>query len=155
MGCVVIVLSAMLLLAGEPGHALKTKELWLITPQEAALAPAPDGTGKDEVAVGGEADLGPAIEVIKPTNGGRSHPPVEVDIKFVPKTSPVDISTVKVTLKKLFNIDLTDRVQPYVTANGIHIPGAQLPSGVHTVRISIADKDGLRSFKDVTFEVVG
>ena len=127
---------------------------WLITPEEAAMAPAPEGGGKGEIAVGGEADLGPNIEVVKPTNGGSAPPPVEVDIKFAPKLSPVDPASLKVVVVKFINIDITDRVREYASASGIHVPSAQIPSGKHTVRVSIADKDGLRSYKDVTFEVL-
>lgn len=139
-------------------HATSTAKIqedaWLITPEEAAMAPAQEGVGKSEIAVGGEADMGPNIDVIKPSNGGISPPPVEIDIKFTPKSSPVDITSLKVMAVKFINIDITDRVRPYATSGGIHVPQAQLPSGKHTVRITIADKDGLRSYKDVTFEVL-
>lgn len=137
-----------------PSPVQATKEGWLITPQEAAMAPAPEGLSGGEIPVGGESDLGPKIEVVKPTDGGSAPSPVEVDVKFAPKLSPVDLASLKVSVVKFINIDITDRVRAHASANGIHVPGAQIPLGKHTVRISIADQDGLRSVKDVTFEVL-
>lgn len=118
------------------------------------MASAPEVLDGGQIPIGAESDLGPKIEVLKPTNGGSAPPPVEVDIKFVPKMSPVDPSSLKVHVVKFINIDITDRVRAHASAEGIHVPGAQIPSGKHTVRISIADKDGLNSVKDVTFEVL-
>lgn len=132
----------------------KGQDLWLITPKEAAMAPAKESGLGGEIPVSAESELGPKIEVIKPTQGASAKPPVEVEIKFVSKGSPVDPMSLTVSVVKLINIDITDRVRTYVTASGIHVPAAQLPSGKHTVRISIADQDGLRSVKDVTFEVL-
>lgn len=154
MGCVVVVLSAMLLMAGGPGHALKTNDMWLITPQEAALAPALEASQDGTIPIEAESELGPKIVIVKPANGGSAPPPVEVDIQFIPKLSPIDLASLKVSVVKLINIDITDRVRSHVSDKGIHVPEAQLPSGKHKVRISIADKEGLRSVKDVIFEVV-
>jgi hypothetical protein len=138
-------------------HATSTARIeenaWLITPEEAAMAPSP-GAGKGDIAVGGDADLGPSIHVVKPINGGSAPPPVEVDIKFSPKLSPVDLASLKVSVVKFINIDITDRVREYASAKGILVPAANIPQGKYTVRVSVADKDGLRSYKDVTFEVL-
>lgn len=149
VGCLTAVV---LLSAAATAHALRDN--WLITPEEAAMAPAPEGTIIGEIPVGGESQLGPKIDVIKPGEGTSEPAPVEVDIRFVPKTSPVDLESLKVSVVKLINIDITDRVRAHATTDGIHVSGAQIPTGKHTVRISIADKDGLRSVKDVTFEVL-
>jgi hypothetical protein len=149
-GCLVAIV-----IASEAATAYALKDNWLITPEEAAMAPAPEGPGGGDISVGAEAEnLGPQIDVVKPTNGGSAPPPVEVDVRFVPKTSPVDVASLKVSVVKFINIDITDRVRAHATAEGIHVAGAQIPSGKHTVRISIADKEGLRSVKDVTFEVL-
>ena len=137
-----------------PGFALADKEMWLITPQEAAMDPASDMPGGGFIAIGAESDLGPKIEIVKPINGGSAPPPVEVEITFAQKGTPVDPESLKVSVVKFINIDITDRVRVHASTTGIHVPGAQIPSGRHTVRISIADKDGLRSVKDVTFEVL-
>jgi len=136
------------------GLAQAGNDSWLITPQEAAMDPAAEVPEGGLTAIGAESNLGPKIEVVKPANGGRATPPVEVEIKFAEKGSPVDPESLKVSVVKFIDIDITDRVRAHASMSGIHVPGAQIPPGKHTVRISIADKDGLRSVKDVTFEVL-
>ncbi|MFZ3013044.1 MAG: hypothetical protein WA045_04990 [Nitrospira sp.] len=137
-----------------PASVQAVKDNWLITPQEAAMEPASDLPGDGVTSIGAESDLGPKIEVVKPINGGSAPPPVEVDIKFAQKGSPIDPESLKVSVVKFIDIDITDRVRAHASTAGIHVLGAQIPTGKHTVRISIADKDGLRSVKDVTFEVL-
>jgi len=135
-------------------YAGMDKVLWLITPQEASMAPAPQNKKTGEISIGGEIDLGPRIDILKPSNGGRAAPPIEIEIKFTQKTSPVDLTSLKVSVVKFIDIDITGRVLAYATTGGIHVPSAQLPTGKHTVRISIADQDGLRSIREVIFEVL-
>ncbi len=59
-----------------PGLVQAGKDMWLITPQEAAMDPAADMPGGGVTAIGAESDLGPKIEVVKPINGGSGPPPV-------------------------------------------------------------------------------
>lgn len=154
-GVVIVAFGLDCLFAPGPAQAANDKGIWLITPEEAAMAPAKEIPGRDLTQMGAESSLGPDIEVRKPPNGSSTPSPVEVDVKFTPKMSPVDPTSLKVSVIKWIDIDITDRVRTYASAHGIHVPAAQLPSGKHTVRVSIADHDGLRSAKDVTFEIVG
>lgn len=129
---------------------------WLITPEEAALPPAPPDVlaGGMRFGIGrGVPDTGPIIEVIKPASEKVVMIPVEVSIEFLPRGAPVDFSTLKVTVVKLFSIDITNRVIPFASPAGIHIPDARLPSGAHTVRISLADRDGGFTRKQITLRV--
>lgn len=126
---------------------------WLITPEEAAMPPA----STDQVIPRGlfeagreEPDTGPLIDVLKPLVGKAQPVPLEILVKFEPRNSPVDVSSLKVTLVKFVPIDITDRVRPYVSPEGIRIPDARLPSGEHTVRISLADNAGGVSRKQMT-----
>ena len=128
---ITIVIGLGFLLAPGLAQSASDKELWLITPEEAAMASAK-----------------------KPPDGSVTPSPVEVDVKFRPTIGPVDPASMKVTLIKFIDVDITDRVRGYASADGIYVPAAKLPSGKHTVRVSIADQDGLRSAKDVTFEVI-
>jgi len=143
----------------EPVAAADPDGLWLVTPEEAALAPTPMGkhglSGGGSLDVGREPpDTGPVIEVLKPVLGAPVAVPLEIAVKFVPRSgSPVDVASLKVTLMKLFGIDITDRVRPYASPDGIQIPDAKLPSGEHTVRITVADASGGVSQKHVTLTV--
>ena len=151
---ITIVMGLGFLLAPGSAQSASDKELWLITPEEAAMASAKKPPDRDLTQIGAESSLGPKIEVLKPPDGSVTPSPVEVDVKFRPTISPVDPASMKVTLIKFIDVDITDRVRGYASADGIYVPAAKLPSGKHTVRVSIADQDGLRSAKDVTFEVI-
>jgi hypothetical protein len=74
-------------------------------------------------------------------------------VKFAPRNAPVDVSSLKVQVVKLIPIDITDRVRPYVTAEGIQIPDAKLPSGEHKVRLSLSDNAGVVSRKEMTVTI--
>lgn len=100
---------------------------WLVTPEEAAMANAESSPGLRKRGIAPRS--GPIIEPLRPSPGQASRSPVEIDVKFHARTSPIDESTIQVTLLKLINVDLTDRIRPYITAFGIYIPNANLPSG--------------------------
>jgi hypothetical protein len=80
--------------------------------------------------------------------------PIHVSIRFTPRSEPVDLASLKVTLVKFIAIDITDRIRPYVTPEGIQVNEAKIPPGKHRVRITLADKAGEFSMKEVFFEVL-
>ena len=127
---------------------------WLILPEEAAMAPAPEPK-RGTLEVGREdISLGPVIDVVEPLNGGRGSMPIQVLVRFTPRSEPIDLATLKVTLVKFIPIDITDRIRPYVTPDGIQVKEAKIPPGKHRVRIVVADKTGEFSMKEVSFEVL-
>ena len=139
------------------------EEFWLITPEEAAAPGVPANIGSNgqitargllpPVEVGRDVDLGPMIQVVKPAADKIESTPVEVSVKFAPRSAPVDISSLKVQVVKLVPIDITDRIRPYTDVEGIHIPDAKLPSGEHKVRISLSDKEGGLTRKEMTVTI--
>ena len=139
-----------LILLGVSPTAFAGSEIWLITPEEAAMAPAAE---KSLIQSRGLSESGPAIEVVKPTDGGEAPSPLEILIRFAARTETVDLSSLKVSLLKFITIDITDRVRPYATASGIDVKEAKIPAGKHRVRISVADTKGDVSTRDVSFEV--
>lgn len=131
---------------------------WLITPEEAAMAPAPESSlltqgGLTEAGREG-VPVGPIIEVVQPTDGGKKAGPVEVLVRFTPRAEPVDVSSLKVSVLKFIPIDITDRIKPYCTQDGIAIKEAQIPAGKHVVRITVADAGGGITVKEIAFEVL-
>lgn len=130
---------------------------WLITPEEAAMAPAPETSplggglidaGRDEISAG------PLIEILKPADGGQVPSPLEVAVRFVPRLEPVDVASLKVSIVKFITIDITDRIRPYATAEGIQLKEAKIPSGKHRVRIALSDTAGGTSVKELSLEVL-
>jgi hypothetical protein len=101
-----------------------------------------------------DLSAGPVINVIEPSNGSRLPTPVQVLIHFAPSSEPIDLASLKVVLIKFITIDITDRVRPYVTPEGIQVKEAKIPPGKHRVRITLADRTGKISMKEVSFEVL-
>lgn len=54
----------------------------------------------------------------------------------------MNLSSLKVEVLKLWTIDITNRVLPYATRDGIHVENATLPSGDHKLRVTIGDVEG-------------
>ena len=52
-------------------------------------------------------------------------------------------------------VDLTPRIRPYITQEGLTINSVTLPIGLHTFRVSINDARGRLSEKDFTILVSG
>ena len=142
------------LIASVPGAAT---ENWFITPEESAMAPAAQADplqGGEHFAIGREdVEVGPIIQVEKPRMGVPQNSPMEIVVKFVPRSHPVDLRTLEVELVKFINIDITDRVMEYTTEQGIQLKEATIPLGSHRVRIALADITGAVSVREFLFEV--
>ena len=78
---------------------------------------------------------GPDIDIEKPGLDQALQPPLDIAISFIARHAPVDLSTFRVTLVKLVNIDLTDRVRQHLSVEGLRLTQVQLPSGEHIVRL--------------------
>ena len=143
------------LIASVPGA---DAENWFITPEEAAMAPAARTDplqGGEHFAIGREdVEVGPIIQVEKPQMGVPQNSPMEIVVKFVPRSHPVDLRTLEVELVKFINIDITDRVVEYTTEQGIQLKEANIPLGAHRVRIALADITGAVSVREFLFEVL-
>ena len=127
--------------------------LWLITPEEAATADEAEPLIRSRGLGPKLPDAGPMIELLKPIEHETISVPTEVVGRFTPRSAPVDLSTLKVSVVKLVRIDITDRLTAYVSPTGIKIPDANLPSGEHKVRITLGDAEGGVTSKEVTFRI--
>lgn len=98
---------------------------------------------------------GPQIIVRSPQEGARITAPFELDIQFMSaKGAAIDLDSLRVHFRKVWNIDITDYVRPYVSPEGIRMTNATLPRGRHTVTLAIADDQGRTSSRTMTVEIV-
>ena len=109
----------------------------LITDDEAKLPPP-----KGAIMANTRGILrGPKVEVISPNEAG--HSPLRLQLKFETfGGARIDIESVKVLYLRTPNVDLTARVSPFIQADGIDMPDAELPPGEYMVRVDVKDSDG-------------
>lgn len=138
----------------------QAQPIFLVTPEEANLpevpaeAPAepgaPLGPGKQKEAL----EFGPRILVIKPAEGRAVAVPLDIEVQFLPQEDTnVDLATLEVKYVKLVSIDITDRVRPYASTEGIRAERVSFPRGKHTIRISIADTRGASTSRVLTMTI--
>jgi hypothetical protein len=125
-------------------------DLWLISPEEAAFAPAPEET---LIRSRGLTGKGPRIDVLKPLEDEPAQSPLEIQVRFHPNPAAVNPDSVKVQLVKFISIDITDRVKPYLSESGINVKEANIPAGKHLVRITVSDGKGETSSRDIELHV--
>ncbi|MBI4683310.1 MAG: hypothetical protein HY757_09460 [Nitrospirae bacterium] len=116
-----------------------SETITLITREEGAIKEAP----RDLYEVGRVLNDGPDIKLLEPRTNIENIAPVKVSIRFVPvEGNEIDLSKLKVEYLKFVTINLTDRVLPYTTKDGILLEKADLPAGKHTLRVTIGDIKG-------------
>lgn len=124
----------------------------LITPVEAASPPLPDlGFTMRGLT------RGPAINQVQPLPEAKSvTSPLALKITFAAhNNATIDPSSVKVTYLRSQAVDLTPRVKPYLTPDGIDMEHADVPPGNHVIRIDLKDSQGRASTAIVKFSVAG
>lgn len=109
----------------------------LITEEEAKMPPPKGAIAADRRGI----LRGPKVEVVSPN--GPEHSPLRLQLKFVSfGGATINTDSVKVIYLRTPNVDLTPRVKPFIRADGIDMPQAELPPGEYMVRVDIKDSDG-------------
>ncbi len=106
----------------------------------AEIEALPDDVFSSRGASPGDPD-GPIIELESPPESGVHAAPIAIRVRFRPGPlgHAVDPGSLRVEYKKAWGFDITDRVREFLSASGIDIERAMLPSGRHTVEVEIAD----------------
>ena len=140
LSALALVLSGSLTLAAEPVR--------LITPEEARLPSADPGAAQER-----NLTRGPGIDAVAPPPIGVSGT-FRLAVRFKPRNSvAIDPETVRVTYRRLPEIDLTARLKPFVTAAGIEAPAVIVPPGKHVIVIEATDKEGRIGRSQMTLTV--
>jgi hypothetical protein len=145
---------AVLCLAGALTFGTPAAALQLVTDQEAALPPS-NQVHMPELASRGGPTRRPDIEVVAPPlNGSLVRSPLALKVKLHAfGGAKIDKDSIVVTYEKTPLIDITQRIAPFITADGIEIPDAEVPAGAHDFRIEVKDSEGRLSRKEFSFQV--
>ena len=120
------------------GHGASAGSV-LIKAKEAALPPAPAAASLALEKRG--ITRRPKVTLLSPAASVSS--PFSLKLKFrAHGGSKIKPDTFKVLYLKTPNVDLTGRVNPYVTENGVDMPAAEAPPGRHVIEVKIADSNG-------------
>jgi hypothetical protein len=124
----------------------------LVTRAEAELPPG----SIPMLALRGSPTRRPNIIVISPApNAGVVYSPVDLKLRFQAfGGAAIDRDSIVVTYIKQPTIDITQRLIPFITAEGITIAQAQVPPGKHQFWIELRDKDGRIGGAEVDFTIV-
>ena len=98
---------------------------------------------------------GPVIELLSPA-AGMTHlkSPVSLKIKFIGRNNvAIDLASVRLTYLKIPLVDLTDRIKAFLTGDGIEMVAAEVPPGIHILRLDLKDAEGRASSSTITLSV--
>jgi hypothetical protein len=110
----------------------------LITADEAKLPPS----GNVPLLTRG-ITRGPGIEQESPAADRAVTSPLPFKIKFeIRNKVAIDPSSVKLVYLKAAPVDLTERIKKHMTAEGIAMDQAEVPPGVHLLRLDLKDMQG-------------
>ncbi len=114
----------------------------LISAEEAARPVHPSVKGPTIIVK--SAVRKPTVEIDSRTLQGT---PLKSPLNFIVKFTPhggtkVDPQSVQVTYLRTPEIDLTPRLQKYISASGIDLKSAEVPPGEHFLRVSLKDTGG-------------
>ena len=99
----------------------------------------------------------PQIRIVAPALGKPLLAPIDIDLQFVAVgTSHIRPETFRVCYLGLLTMDITKRITDRVAVSeqGLHVSGAQLPSGHHRLVLLIADERGRLGRREAVFNVL-
>lgn len=106
----------------------------LITDAEAGLPAAAAGVTMRGIT------RGPSVKLVNPA---ETKSPFDLKVKFEAHGgASIEPGSVKVVYLKSPIVDITDRVKPFVSADGIDMSKAEVPAGQHAIRIDVKDSEG-------------
>lgn len=119
----------------------------LISQEEAKLPPPKGAVAVDRRGV----TRGPKIIVLSTE---PVHSPMHLQLKFEAfGGARIDADSIKVLYLRTPNVDLTERVKPFVQASGIDFPDAELPVGDYMLRVDLKDSDGRQGSTSFVLQV--
>ena len=138
------------------GSAEEKKTNSWITKKEASLPPMkhpkrenknPEEFKNQPFSVNKQSTTGPIIKIEKPDPDKLYNDLIDILISFDrnPIGESVDMKSLRIIYLKMFGIDITDRILPYVKETRIDANGINFPEGEHEFEIRIKDTNDLES----------
>ena len=123
-----------------PGFAQTSPAgLTLITEEEAGLPALPAASMTMRAGV----TRGPKVILVSPAGDANVKSPLHLRLKFESfGGAKIDPASVIVTYLKNPSVDLTKRLAPVTQADGIDVVAAEIPAGVHHIRVNLKDSEG-------------
>ena len=120
--------------------AQRSAKIVLITEQEAKLPGVPTAGLSFRAGV----TRGPKVLLLSPEASNIAvTSPVHFQLKFETfGGAKIDPSSIKFTYLKSPAVDLTDRLKPMIQSGGVDIDAAEMPPGVHHIRVDLKDTSG-------------
>jgi hypothetical protein len=133
-------------LAAVPADAFE-----LVTKEEAALPAGPPPA----LQMRGSPTRRPKVVVVSPPPGaGLVHSPLDLKLQFRAfGGAQIDAGSVVVTYLKEPAIDITQRIAPFISADGVTISRAEVPPGRHQFWVELKDKTGRIGSAEFDFQV--
>jgi hypothetical protein len=128
------------------------QSLFLVTEEEMVASNANKNFFYPKSTISPDA---PKIELITPKLDTAITSPTQIQLRFLPKTPATTKPDTFRVLYGTFQIDITDRLMKVatVTAQGLTVPEAKLPSGKHKLVLNIQDSDGRVGSRLIEFEI--
>ena len=138
------------------GGAEEKETVAWITQEEAAL-PAMKSSGtstkglpeseNQPFQVKKQTMAGPIIKIEKPDEDQFYDDLIDILISFDrnPIGEPVNMESLRIVYLKMFGIDITDRIRPYIKQTRIDANGIKFPEGEHEFEIRIKDNEQMES----------
>ena len=102
---------------------------------------------KQTFPINQQSVAGPIIKIEKPDPDKLYNDLIDILIRFDrnPIGESVDMKSLRIIYLKMFGIDITDRILPYVKETRIDANGINFPEGEHEFEIRIKDTNELES----------
>ena len=155
-----LILVTVILFLNITGHGWTEdrKTISWITQEEAALPTMkPKETSMDNQSkskkqtfpINQQSVAGPIIKIEKPDQDQFYDDLIDILISFDknPLGEPVNMESLRVIYLKMFGIDITDRVRPYIKKTLIDANGIMFPEGEHEFEVRIKDIEDIESAK--------
>lgn len=121
--------------------------VWLVNSQEAALPPSASSKA------GRSITRGPAIRQVSPSNVVTANQPFNLQVEFAGRGGEkINPATAQITILRGGNINITDRLKPFITANGIEMPAAMVPPGTHVLQVAVSDAGGRQTIANIEID---